>query len=508
MTTIVDRRTEKGQEKFYTSRKRFLNKNRKQIKKAITRKIANSDLDTLDKGGVDVTVPHDGVSEPIIHHGQGGRSKEVRPGNKQFSTGDRHEKPQGGGGGGAGEGEPGDSGDGEDAFTFHLSEDETLDIIFEDLELPNLSKQKEDDSKQTRPAFKAFVKEGIYRNLNRYRSTKQRKLRHSVANKKGQKRVLELMNEQRLTLSAYDPEFDADNDTYGKRVEKKPLRSDKIQLLENEISRLLETFGEVISEEDTAKFEAIDKEILAIEEKKKLVPKWNETMDMVYKKNEDVPVPIAKAAMFCLMDVSGSMTEERKANAKMFYWLLKKFLERNYEEVDIIFIRHTHEAEEVDEQTFFYDRKSGGTQVSTSIEKMMEVMSQRYPVDQWNIYGAQASDGENFGHDNQRCVDLLQKVMPDLQAYFYTQIAERDNSWQVLWDLYQPLMEQHAGKFFMGKIKERRDIVPIFRDFFETEDAGVAMLKGPQASFFENMGKRSDFQKMEVNNSNPKIVMP
>ena len=83
--------------------------------------------------------------------------------------------------------------------------------------------------------------------------------------------------------------------------------------------------------------------------------------------------------MFCLMDVSGSMTEDMKDLAKRFYTLLYLFLKRRYKHVELVFIRHTHEAKEVDEETFFHSRETGGTVVSTALEEMRKVVEARYP---------------------------------------------------------------------------------------------------------------------------------
>ncbi len=487
MSTIVDRRTESGNGKYITSRQRFLRKNKEGIRKAITKKIADSNLDNLDKGGVDVNVPRDGIHEPMIHHGQGGRNSNVRPGNKQWNTGDKVAKPPGGGGGsGSGEGDPSADGEGEDNFQFHLSEDEFLDILFEDLDLPNLSKQNDSQSAQTRPAFSAHVNEGIFRNLQMQHSKKKQIVRHSISHKKNDAQILELLIQQREVIAPYDPEFDADNDRFLVRLEKKQLRKDKLLFAQNEVDRLKENYLSVLSTEDKQSLQDIEDQIAEIRGKKSLTPKWNEKNDLIYKKYKQVPQPIAKAVMFCLMDVSGSMSEQRKANAKTFYWLEKQFLDRKYgkDNVDIVFIRHTTTADEVDEQTFFYDRKSGGTIVSSSIQLMEKIMRERYPIDQWNIYAAQASDGEDWDKDAEVCVDLIEKLLPDLQAYFYTQVAEFDHNYQPLWPAYKKLREKHPDQFFMGKIKEPKDILPIFRDFFQKTDTGATMLKGPSASFF------------------------
>ena len=99
---------------------------------------------------------------------------------------------------------------------------------------------------------------------------------------------------------------------------------------------------------------------------------------MRYKRFEATPKPVAQAVMFCLMDVSGSMTEHMKDLAKRFYVLLYIFLKRRYKNVDVVFIRHTHQASEVDEDTFFNSPETGGTVVSTALEEMQRVITERY----------------------------------------------------------------------------------------------------------------------------------
>ena len=116
---------------------------------------------------------------------------------------------------------------------------------------------------------------------------------------------------------------------------------------------------------------------------------------MRYKRFEPHPKPVAQAVMFCLMDVSGSMTEHMKDLAKRFYMLLYIFLAPQVQARGVVFIRHTHQAQEVDEETFFNSPETGGTVVSTALEEMRAVVAERYSPDDWNIYAAQASDGDN-----------------------------------------------------------------------------------------------------------------
>src|SRR5690606_31308620 len=136
-------------------------------------------------------------------------------------------------------------------------------------------------------------------------------------------------------------------------------------------------------------------------------------LDLRYNAYEPTPVETTAAVMFCLMDVSGSMGEREKDLAKRFYMLLYLFLKRRYERVEVVFIRHTHHAEEVDEETFFHWRQAGGTVVSTALVKMLEVQRERSPAHEWNIYVAQASAGCTQSGDAKRCVEMLDAdVMP------------------------------------------------------------------------------------------------
>ncbi len=179
--------------------------------------------------------------------------------------------------------------------------------------------------------------------------------------------------------------------------------------------------------------------------------------------------------MFCLMDVSGSMTEAMKDLAKRFFMLLHIFLERRYRTVDVVFIRHTSTAEEVDEETFFYSRETGGTVVSTALEKMLEIARARYPLDTWNIYAAQASDGDNYGADSGHCVELLGgEVLPICQYFAYIEVGEggeailgRESD---LWRSYAQVAPTHPH-FAMKRVADRTQIFPVFHELFAKERA-------------------------------------
>ena len=206
-------------------------------------------------------------------------------------------------------------------------------------------------------------------------------------------------------------------------------------------------------------------------------------MDVRYRRFEMVPKPVAQAVMFCLMDVSGSMDEHLKDLAKRFYSLLYLFLSRRYRYVEVVFIRHTHEAKEVDEDTFFHSRETGGTVVSTALEEMIRVVADRFPPSNWNIYAAQASDGDNLPIDNEKTVALLKNViLPMCQHYAYIEVGrepeERRRGGEppsTLWRAYD-LFQSPELPMAMRKVRDRRDIYPVFRELFERKStsAGAA----------------------------------
>ncbi|MEL7526682.1 MAG: DUF444 family protein, partial [Pseudomonadota bacterium] len=192
------------------------------------------------------------------------------------------------------------------------------------------------------------------------------------------------------------------------------------------------------------------------------------------------PEPNANAVMFCLMDVSASMGEREKDLAKRFFMLLHLFLDRRYEKTDIVFIRHTHDASEVDEDTFFYSPQTGGTVVSTALVVMKDIIRDRYPPSEWNIYAAQASDGENFSGDSQRCATLLgEELMQVCQYFAYVEIVGEDEAQLInseatgmeLWESYGRVAEAWPN-FARKRVATAADIYPVFRELFARDPAG------------------------------------
>lgn len=455
------------------SRRKFMDRYRGQIRKAVERAIENTDIESIGSEGIDVIIPKRDLNEPSIHHGQGGVNDRVLPGNKEFDAGDRLPRPRGGGGGGNGNG-AGNGGNGEDDFIYQMSAEEVENFIFQDLELPNMTKRALTESKQTKPKRSGHASSGKEQDRDFVRSKKEKLKRMVASIGPMNEKILILLQEKRdILLQAAGPvQPEAPRGWEPRKV--------KIRNVMEQIDTLLDTNWELLSDEAKQRMDDIDDEIEALEKRKTMVPVFNETTDSRYRNRVQKPIPISKAVMFCLMDVSGSMDQETKNNAKLFYSLLYRFLRRHYEHTEVVFIRHHTEADEVDEQTFFYDRTSGGTIVSTALEKMQEVMAERYPETEWNIYGAQASDGDNWESDNPKCDTLLRGILPKVQGYFYTEITR--GAQQNLWRTYEKIAAQFEDRFWMANIKARREVATVFREFFKKRTAVAAMEQQPAES--------------------------
>jgi uncharacterized sporulation protein YeaH/YhbH (DUF444 family) len=425
MSYIIDRRLN-SKNKSTVNRQRFLRRYRKHIQKAVSDAVGQRSITDIDKGE-QISIPSKDISEPIFHHGTGGRNSNVLPGNKDFVRGDRIARPSGGGGGsGSGSGAS-DQGEGMDDFVFQITQEEFLNFMFEDLELPNLVKRQLSGNDEFKIRRAGISNEGNPGRLNIVRSLRSANARR-IALTTGKRAKLRELEAELLIEEALDPAL------------RHPLR-----------------------------IEALKEEIEALRQRIKRVP-WLDTFDLKYNLHVKEPIPRSKAVMFCLMDVSGSMNQETKDIAKRFFILLYLFLQRNYEHTEVVFIRHHTSAKEVDEQEFFYSRETGGTIVSSALRLMKEILDKRYPITEWNVYGAQASDGDNWNDDSTTCSRLLMHdLLPKLQYYSYIEITPREH--QALWREYQQVQANFGDVFAMQQIVEIGDIYPVFRELFQKKSA-------------------------------------
>lgn len=419
MSYIVDRRLN-SRKKSTVNRQRFLRRYRQHIKKAVSDAVDKRSI-TDTESGENISIPNQDISEPVFQHGKGGRNTRVLPGNDQFSKGDHIKRPEGGGSGGSGSGAS-DKGEGEDEFVFQISQEEFLNFLFEDLALPNLVKRQLAGNDEFEFRRGGISNEGSPGKINIIRSLRSANSRRIALTSKKRKR-LKALEDEIATLQATN------------------TQTDKLTKLQTEADEL------------RGKIRAIP---------------WLDDFDLKYNLQVKHPIPTSKAVMFCLMDVSGSMDQSTKDIAKRFFLLLYLFLQRNYEKTEVVFIRHHTSAKEVDEQEFFYSRETGGTIVSSALKLMDEVLQSRYPASEWNIYGAQASDGDNWNDDSVVCYKTLTEgLLPKVQYFSYIEITSREH--QALWHSYKQVMSDFPSTFAMKQIVDVHDIYPVFRQLFQKQ---------------------------------------
>jgi len=425
MTNFIDRRLN-SKNKSTVNRQRFIRRYKSQIKKSVNDAI-NSRGVTDVTSGENISITKKDLSEPIFHQGSGGIKDRVHPGNDQFTTGDRITRPPQQQGQGGGQGDASDTGEGDDDFVFSISKDEYLNLLFEDLELPNLEKNQFDKVINYKTVRAGYCAEGMPANIDIVKS-----LQGSIA------RRMAMTSDKRRQLNALETELALLEQDKHENIRAKTELKAAIKILKDNIAK---------------------------------VP-FIDSFDLRFRNYAKQAVPTSKAVMFCLMDVSGSMDQATKDIAKRFYILLYLFLTRSYETIDVVFIRHHTQAKEVDEHEFFYSQETGGTIASSALELMLDIIAQRYNENDWNVYGAQASDGDNWADDSPHCLQLMrEKILPKTRYFSYIEITQRAH--QSLWQHYEKIANSNDA-FSIEHIQTVEDIYPVFRSLFKKKSVQAA----------------------------------
>lgn len=420
MAQLIDRRLQ-GKNKSAINRERFLRRYKGQIKEAVARAVKGRSITDIENGEK-VSIPVKDINEPHFGHGRGGVSEGVHPGNQEYVKGDRIPRPQGGGG--SGKGQAGNSDElTEDDFVFELTREEFMNYFFDDLELPNMVKTQLSSTTDFKSMRAGFTVAGTPSNIHVLRSLRGALSRRIAVGGGSRKRLREAEEALQALLDGGATENDP-----GVLELRDEIHHLKIRLL--------------------------------------AIP-FIDPIDLRYSNRIKVPKPTSQAVMFCIMDVSGSMDEAKKDMAKRFFILLYLFLTRAYDKIQVVFIRHHTSATEVEEQDFFTSRESGGTVVSSALNLLYDIISERFNNSDWNIYVAQASDGDNWDSDSVTCRELLvDKVMPLVQYYAYVEITEGQP--QNLWEEYSKIAAYHPH-FAMQNIQSPADIYPVFRELFKKQ---------------------------------------
>ena len=315
-----------------------------------------------------------------------------------------------------------------------LSREEFLSIFLDDLELPDLAKRRLVSAEKEGVRRAGYTTTGAPANLSLGRTIQMSLARRIALGRPGEHEV---------------------------------------KLLEEELAR---TIGA-----DSAHVDQLKKELNLARERRVRIA-YLDPVDLRYRRFERYPRPVAQAVMFCLMDVSGSMTEHMKDLAKRFFMLLHVFLTRRYERVELVFVRHTDKAQQVDEQTFFRSAETGGTLVSSALIEMARIIKDKYDPENWNIYAAQASDGDNLPSDNERTQALLEEtILPLCQYFAYVEVAHPNvdtssaagqESQSSLWLTYTKVRTERTT-FQMRRVARRDHIYPVFRQLFQRRGFSV-----------------------------------
>lgn len=372
MSHIIIDRSKKN--KASINREKFMKRSSTKIKNSVRDFIANdSTIKSITDGKEKrIKVNSKTLDEPTIVYDNDNDNENVLVGNDEYQEGDRIAKPYSNSSakGGAGNGDS-DS----DDFYFTLTHKEFVDIFFEDLELPD------------------FVKKNLLENP-------ETTLQHSGYTSEGPPSRLDL---RKTMINSLKRNFAISG------------------AIDSEIKLIMEELKEC-SDDKICEF--LKQKLEELENQKENIP-FLQDVDLRYRRIEKKPIPSTKAVMFCIMDVSGSMTEWHKEMAKRFFMILYLFLTKQYENVDLVFIRYHHEAMEVNENDFFYNKDSGGTIVSTAFTLMDKIIKERYDKPFYNLYACQISDGDNFGDsdEDEKIGKLFNQVIPKLQYFAYVEVS-------------------------------------------------------------------------------------
>ncbi len=420
--SITDRRLNPTG-KSLSNRQRFVERVKAAVKTAANKHVKKRSLE--DKSDAEIEVNRDSIDEPQFRYSsRSGNWDHVLPGNHDYNVGDTIPRPSGGAGSGSG---GSTSGEGQDEFRFYITYEEYINAILGDLSLPDMIKASKRDTMSYALKRAGYTRVGAANNLALEKTMIQ-----------GIGRRIALKNPKLYQIEALLQDLEQEKD------------DDARLLIEAEISELRRQADAIC---------------------------FLEKADLRYNNFAKQQKPISQAVMFAAMDVSGSMTEHMKDLAKRFYLLLYVFLTRQYKHVDIVFIRHTHTADEVDQDTFFNSPESGGTIVSTAYEEIKKIIHDRYSVADWNIYLAQASDGDNTSSDSAKSRGLLVEMLPWMQYVTYVQVgadttmfSTRESDLWTMFDELQSVYPQVASR----KLVRQDDVVEVFRSLFKTKTVKAA----------------------------------
>ncbi|HEY9156830.1 DUF444 family protein [Candidatus Binatus sp.] len=407
-------------------RLRHRQKVRESIRENIADIIAEESIIGKDKDRV-IKVPLRGIKEyrfvfgdnaPGASQGDG----DSRPGQVVGKTG--KDRP------GEGDEQAGDR-PGVDYYETDVTLEELIEIMFEDLELPNLERRAlreiQSDYSSRR---KGYRKVGIRIRLDKRRTAKQRVMRMLASDKRNDAVA------RALEESKADRELDTEVEG----------ESDEIALEEGRLDE------EALAASTGAAFQRVHRRFPFHQD------------DLRYKHVEIDTKEESNAAVICIMDTSGSMDTMKKYLARSFFFLLYQFISTRYRNVEIVFIAHHTEASEVTEEEFFHKGESGGTFISSGYAKALEIIAARYHPSLWNLYAFHCSDGDNFDSDNPAALKDAEELAGICNLFGYGEIKPLGSRYYES-SMLNVFRRIQAPNFHTVLIERKEDIWPSFKAF-------------------------------------------
>ncbi|MBU2746119.1 YeaH/YhbH family protein [Acidithiobacillus caldus] len=424
MSTLIDRRPSGS--RADAQRDRLHRRLRSRIQKAVEEAAAGQSIERIAHGEKRLIVPTKDLHEPRFRHDwNGGTWDRVFPGNREFRAGDRIPKPPSGAGEG---GSTASVDEGQETIGVWLKPEEFLDLLFDGLELPRLRRSAEGDLEEFQWMRSGFIRDG---------SPSRMHIGRTMRTARSRRLALRAAKKRALTQRQAECE-ELRREIAGREAQGEEARIERDRLAE------LET------------------EIAALERQIRAIPFIDES-DLRFAHSTPQARPKHRAVVFYVMDVSGSMEAPHRELAKRFFLLLYLFLERHYPTVETVFVKHHTEARECSEEAFFNSEESGGTVVSSALELVQRILHARYPADDWNVYLAQASDGDNAGFDNARVRSLMEELLPQLRAAWFLEVLQ--NRPTDLFHLYERIAMLHPH-LSVVRASENAEIYPLFRELF------------------------------------------
>ena len=402
-------RRKTNKNKSVGNRQKFIKRYKSRIKRSV-------DKLSSDKGITDIlkdrkiTIDQDEIEEPNFNFDMStGERDVIFTGNKTLHKGDKIRKPPESDEDGT---EGSDQGEGFDEFSFTLTKEEFLDLYFSDMKLPDFIKESMKGTNKWKMKRTGYSKEGIPPRLDLLKTLKQ-----SMA--------------RRLAT----------------RVQCDWCTCGDVLSIYPQCERCLGT-GYVKQ-------------------------RFLDDIDLRYKHFTKTPFPVKQATMILLMDISGSMGEFEKMLAKKFFLLLYLFLNKVYKHVNVIFISHTQQAQEVTEHEFFYGTETGGTIVSSGLQMAKDIIDSRINLNETNVYISQASDGDNWGGDEGLTTSLMEELLARVQYFAYIQTEEEARKAQKakygvsdIMTLYSELEATHKN-LRARHVCSETEVYPVLRSLFE-----------------------------------------